>query len=201
MLQLFYEFRVSSSAITGAMRIGVQVVSSHKTPVLEIYHQVRNRFGPEFEYETPKGESGEETLKQKTRFQDICVEFTLVNIGGSRAENIKLSLSGDLRRNSPRESFGEQFDLVIPQMAPGQSRYLFKFNDHDLNQYPEGGGGPIGLKTESFTIVMEYDSGRGLLNWFLSLPSKVRGKRRFRAEYTFFPMLVAGDLPPAEYAP
>ena len=57
---------VSSSAITGAMRVGVQVVSSHKAPVLEIYHQVRNRIGPEFEYETPKGVSGEETIKQKT---------------------------------------------------------------------------------------------------------------------------------------
>jgi len=192
---------VSSSAVTGAMRIGVQVVSSHKTPVLEIYHQVRNRFGPEFEYETPMGVSGDKTFKQKTRFQEIFVEFTLVNIGGSRAENIKLSLVGDLRRNSPRESFGELFDVVIPQMSPGQSRFLFKFDDHDLNMYPEGGGGPSGVKSESFTIVMEYDSGKGLINYFLSLPSKVRGKRRFRSEYTFFPQLVTGDLPPAEYAP
>ncbi|BFM06924.1 hypothetical protein [Halioxenophilus aromaticivorans] len=192
---------VSSSAITGAMRVGVQVVSSHKAPVLEIYHQVRNRFGPEFEYETPKGVSGEATIKQKTRFQDIFVEFTLVNIGGSRAENIKLSISGVLRRNSPRESFGELFDVVIPQMAPGQSRFLFRFDDHDLNEYPEGGGRPIGLKNESFTILMEYDSGKGILNWFLSLLSKLRGKRRFREEYTFFPQLVTGDLPPAEYAP
>ena len=192
---------VSSSAITGAMRIGVQVISSHKNPVLEVYHQLRNRFGPEFEYEVPMGISGEKKLRKKTRFQDIFVEFTLVNIGGSRAENIKLSLAGDLRRNSPRESFGELFDVVIPQMAPGQSRFLFKFDDHDLDQYPEGGGSPIGLKNESFTIVMEYDSGKGLLNWFLSLPSKIRGRRRFRAEYTFFPQLVMGDLPPAEYAP
>lgn len=53
---------VSSSAVTGAIRIGVQVVSSHKLPVLEIYHQVRNRFGPEFEYEIPKGVSREETV-------------------------------------------------------------------------------------------------------------------------------------------
>lgn len=41
---------ISSSAVTGAMRIGVQIVSSHKNPVLEIYQQVRNRFGPETEY-------------------------------------------------------------------------------------------------------------------------------------------------------
>lgn len=191
---------VSSSAVTGAMRVGVQIVSSHKTPALEIYHQVRNRFGPEFEYETPKGISGDETIKQKTRFQDIFIEFSLVNIGGSRAENIKLSLLGNLKRNAPRENFGELFDVVIPQMPPGQSRFLFKFSSHDLNEYPEGGGSPIGMKKDSFTIVMEYDSGKGILNWVLSLWSKIRGKRRFREEYTFSPNLVAGDLPPAEYA-
>ncbi len=192
---------VSSSAVTGAMRIGVQVVSSHKVPVLEIYHQVRNRFGPEFEYETPKGASGEETITQKTRFQDIFIEFSLVNIGGSRAENIKLTLSGDLRRNPPRENFGDLFDVVIPQMAPGQSRFLFKFDEFDLNEYPEGGGTPIGLKSESFTINIEYDSGKGILNWLMSRWSKLRGRRRFHDEYTFFPKLVTGDLPPAEYAP
>lgn len=192
---------VSSSAITGAMRVGVQVISSHKIPVLEIYHQVRNRFGPEFEYEVPMGGSEQKTRKFKTRFQDIFVEFNLVNIGGSRAEKIKLSLNGDLRRNSPKESFGELFEVVIPQMAPGQSRFLFKFDEHDLNKYAEEGGRPIGLKTESFTIVMEYDSGKGLMNWFLSLPSKLRRKQRFKAEYTFFPQLVMGEVPPAEYAP
>lgn len=189
---------VSSSAITGAMRIGVQVVSSHKTPILEIYHQVRNRFGPELIQE---GSSGREKIKQKTRFQDIFVEFTLVNIGGSRAENIKLNLTGNLKRNPPGESFGELFDVVIPQMAPGQSRFLFKFDEHDLNEYPEGGGSPLGIKKESFTVSIEYDSGKGALSWLMSLPSKLRGKRRFRDEYTFFPQLVTGDLPPAEYAP
>ncbi|WP_286810859.1 hypothetical protein [Marinobacter sp. UBA2678] len=190
---------VSSPAITGVMKAGIQIVSSHKTPVLEIYHQMRNRFGPAFEHETPLVNPETGKIKQKTRFQDIFIEFTLLNIGGSRAENIKLSLSGDLRRNPPRESFGDLFDVVIPQMAPGQSRFLFMFDVYDLNKYPEGGGHPIGLKDESFTIAIEYDAGKGLLNWLFSLPSKVRGKRRFRAEYTFFPQLVTGDLPPGEY--
>ncbi|MFA0339061.1 hypothetical protein, partial [Vibrio breoganii] len=40
---------VSSSAITGAMRVGVQVVNSHKRPLLEVYHQVHNKFSPEQE--------------------------------------------------------------------------------------------------------------------------------------------------------
>lgn len=57
---------VSSSAITGAMRIGVQVVSSHKAPILEIYHQVRNRFGPEL---IQVGSSGREKIKQTLDFK------------------------------------------------------------------------------------------------------------------------------------
>lgn|SRR4030043_429955 len=191
----------SSSAVIGALRLGLQVVSAHKRPVLEIYHQVRNRFGPEFEYQIPKEANGLEQITQKTRFQDIFIQFTLINIGGQRAENIKLSISGDLKRHPPREDFGGVFRAIIPQMAPGQTHFLFRFDDRDLNEYPEGGGSPIGLKKKSLTITMEYDAPKGLLNWILSIPSKLRGKRRFSETYTFSPQMVAGDLPPAEYAP
>jgi len=171
---------LSTSAITGAMRIGVQVISSHRDPSLEIYHQLRNTLGPEKEI----GTTGQ---TRKHRPQDIFCEFFLVNIGGSRAENIKLSLSGSLRRNSPRENFGELFGLVIPQMAPGQTRLLFNFDEFDFYEYPEGGGQPIGIKDESFTIKIEYDSGKGWLNCLFSLYSRLRGKRRFCSEYTFSP--------------
>ena len=51
---------VSSSAVTGALKVGLRVVSSHKRPMLEVYHQMRNRFGPEFEYQLPTGFSGKE---------------------------------------------------------------------------------------------------------------------------------------------
>jgi hypothetical protein len=195
------DMEVSSSAVTGALRVGLQVVSSHKRPMLEVYYQMRNRFGPEYEYQMPGGSSGKETITQKTRFQDIFVEFTLVNIGGMRAENIKLTIQGDLKRNKPREAFGDKFNHIIPQMAPGQTHYLFRFDDHDLDEYPEGGGSPLGMKKQSFTINIEYDARKGPLNWILSLPSMLRKKRRFRDTYTFSPPMVAGDLPPAEYAP
>lgn len=191
---------IASSAITGAMRVGVQVVSSHKLPALEIYHQVRNISGPEHEYDVPMDIHGKNNVKQKHRFQDVFVEFTLVNIGGSRAENVKLSLSGELKRNYPRQSFGDLFDVIIPQMPPGQSRFLFRFDQSDLMRYPEGGGKALGIKDQSFTISIEYDSGKGFLNSLMSLPSRLRGKRKFREEYTFSPKLVTGDLPPAEYA-
>lgn len=192
---------ISSSAVTDALKVGIQVLSSHKRPLLEVYHQVHNRFGPEFEYQVPKGVSGKEHIDMKTRFQDIFIQFSLVNIGGERAENIKLSISGDLRRNKPRQDFGESFRSIVPQMAPGQTHFLFRFDDHDLNIYPEGGGKPIGVKTSSFTITVEYDAPKGFINWFLAVPSRIRCKRRFVTTYTFSPQMVAGDLPPAEYAP
>ncbi len=183
---------LSSTALTGAMRIGIQVISSHKRPVLEIYHRVRNIIGPEEEFQNHFN-------KHKSRPQNIFIEFFLVNIGGSRAENVKLSMNGSLKRNSPRESFGDLFDVIIPQMPPGQTRYLFNFDCFDLNIYSKNGEKPIGFKDESFTITIEYDSGKGLLNWLFSLYSRFKDKRRFCSEYTFFPQLVTGDLPPAEY--
>lgn len=191
---------VSSSAVTGALRVGLQVVSAHKRPMLEVYHQLRNRFGPEVEYQLPAGFAGEERTTHKTRHQDIFVDFTLINIGGERAENIKISIEGDLKRHKSREDFGKKFGSITPQMAPGQTYYLFRFDDHDLDEYPVGGGRSLGLKNQYFTITIEYDAPKGPLNWILSLPSKLRKKRRFRDTYTFTPQMVAGDLPPAEYA-
>lgn len=190
---------VSSSAI-GAMRVGVQVISSHRKPLIEIYHQMHNRFGPEQEYDLNHGDG--KPVIHKTRHQDIFIQFTMINIGGERAENIKLSITGDLKREPPLENFGSAFNSIYPQMAPGQIHYLFQFRNHDLMDYVRKGnvGTPQGLKKSSFTISIEYDAPKGILNWLLSLPSKLRGKRQFRNTYTFSPYMVDGDLPPAEYA-
>jgi hypothetical protein len=168
--------------------------------MLEVYHHVRNRFGPEQELQTPAGGSGDEREVHKQRFQDIFIQFTLANIGGVRAENIKLSMSGELRRDEPREDLGGVFRTVIPQLAPGQTHFLFIFQDYDLLEQPKGGGKPPGFKTSSFTIRVEYDAPKGLLNWLLALPGKRKGRRRYTSLYTFVPEMVAGDLPPPEYA-
>jgi len=192
---------ISSSAI-GAMRVGVQIVSSHRTPLIEIYHQVHNRIGPETELTSqhPLDESKLHTIKY--RDQNIFIQFSMINIGGQRAENIKLSISGDLKRDSPRENYGNVFNNIYPQMAPGQVHYLFQFMNYELLQYEYEGntGTPKGIKNSSFTIVAEYDSGKGVINWLLSLPSKVMGKRRFKNEYTFYPYMAGDELPPVEYA-
>ena len=185
---------LSSSAATGAVRIGVQVVSANKSPQLEIYHQLRNMIGPEKEIDL--GDNGQKTLK--LRSQDILIEFRLVNIGGSRAENIKLTLCGGLKSNYSFDIFGSLFENVIPQMPPGHSIFLFSFRDFDLLDR-NSGNPPTRMKKESLRIIMEYDSGSGFLNRVFSIPSKIRGKRRFKNEFVFFPEMISNLYPPPEY--
>ena len=191
---------ISSSAVTGALRVGLQVVTNHKRPMLEFYSEVRNRLGPEEEYQLPVGanESNKQTLK--TRRQDIFIQFTLVNIGGIRAENIELKVSGNLRRNPPRESFGEIFDYEISQIAPGQLIYLFRMDQFDIIKYPEEGGKPQSLKEDSLTIIAKYNAPKSLLNLVLSFPKWLSGKKQYETMFTFNPKMVCTDLPPAEYA-
>lgn len=191
---------ISTAAVSSTLRVGLHVVSNYKRPVLEIYHQVCNKFGPEHEFDVPASADGKTTTKYKTRFQDIFIQFTLVNIGGVRAEDVELVITGKLKRNFEGADFGGSFKRPIPQFAPGQSHFLFRFADHDLLAYPEGGGSPLGLKDETFTITASCNCPSGVLNWFMALPSRLCGKkRRFTTTYTFSPLLVAGDLPPPEY--
>jgi hypothetical protein len=194
------KMEISSSAVTGALRVGLQVVSNHKRPMLEFHWQVRNRFGPEQEYQIPEGVNSTETRTLKTRHQDIFIQFILVNIGSIRAENVELKLSGNLKRNPPRESFGEIFEIEIPQIAPGQLIYLFQMDSFDILQYPEGGGKPQGIKKDTLTITATYNAPRSLLNWLLSLRKRNCGKKQYETIFTFNPKMVCTDLPPAEYA-
>jgi len=191
---------IPSSAITGSLKVGLQIASNYKRPVLEIYYQVRNRFGPEMEYQISSDETGTGAKTHKAHHQEIFIQFTLVNIGGVRAENIELKINGKLKRHSPREDFGEIFNTVFAQMAPGQIHHLFSFDDHDLNVYPDGGGSSTGIKSETFTITMSYNAPKGPLNWLFSLPASLRGKKQYTGTFTFSPSMVTGDLPPVEYA-
>ncbi|MEZ8883942.1 hypothetical protein AB4371_21975 [Vibrio sp. 10N.261.51.A3] len=192
---------VSSSAVSSVMKVGLQIVTSRKRPVLEVYHQVHNRFGPEKESRTSWGENDESVYK--TRYQEIFVQFTLVNIGAERAENVKLSISGDLKREFPREHYPNNFNEIYPQIAPGQLLYLFQFSDSDLLIWETKAGAKYStkkMKQELLEITMEYDPPKGLINTLLSLPWSLRGKRRYCDKYLFKASMVEGDLPPAEYA-
>jgi hypothetical protein len=185
--------------VSGSLRVALQVVSAYRRPVIEVYHQVRNIFGPEHEFEAPQGADGTTMSKYKTRFQDIFVQFTLVNIGGVRAENIRLSIAGDLTRR-PGRDFGGAFKHLIPQFAPGQMQYLFSLDQRELMQPGDLGPDPNEHKQRSFTITVEYDAPSGILNWLLALPTRCRGKKRFSCKYAFSPEVIMGDLPPPEYA-
>jgi len=197
---------LNTSAITGAMRIGVQVIVARKRPVLEIYQQSRNQFGPEQQFEEPAGPSGTKTRTHRTRFQDICIDLTLVNIGGERAENVEFEVEGNFRRHPPRDNLPEIFSRNVRQLSPGQSLYLMKIGDFDLLQYEyseEGGqkvGKPVGMKTDTLKVTMHYDGPTTLLNRSLRLWRRCWGLKQYSTEFLFDPEIFEGDLPPAEYA-
>ncbi len=92
---------IASSALSGAVRVGLQVVVSQKRPMLEIYQELRNEYAPPFEIEHRDSTNTKVLRVEKHRFQEIGIIITLVNIGGERAENVIFDLSGDFRRDEP----------------------------------------------------------------------------------------------------
>ena len=197
---------LNTSAITGAMRIGVQVIVAQKRPVLEIYQQSRNQIGPEQQFETPAGSSGTKKHTHRTRFHDIFIDLTLVNIGGERAENVTFKIEGNFRRRPPRDNLPEIFSLDIKQLSPGQSLYLMKIDNFDLLEYEyseEGGqkvGKPAGMKKDTLKVTIHYDGPTTLLNRVLRHWRRWRGLKQYSTEFLFDPEIFEGDLPPAEYA-
>lgn len=189
---------ISGPSISGALRVGLQVISSHRRPLIECYYEVHNRMGPEQEYQVPKGARGDTTETLKTRSQDTFVDFRIVNIGGVRAENVQIKITG-LNRFPPRDNLKELFAETIPQMAPSQAVYLFKIDVHDLYEYPEGGGKPLGLKRENLSITVQYDAPRSVLGFFKTLPQRIRGSKHYEMKFIFRTNMIETDFPPIEY--
>ncbi|MBB6469264.1 hypothetical protein HNQ96_005153 [Aminobacter lissarensis] len=192
---------VSASAITSALRVGVQVIVSQKRPILEIYQQLHNEFTPPFELDRSKGRP----LSGKTshRFQHVFIDLTLVNVGGVRAENVSFEVKGEFKRGGLREELPGLFISTVRQLPPGQSIYLMKIDDHDLNVYEaENPENPewkkaVGLKT--LTILCHYDGPNTIWNRLLRWSRRWRGLKQYTSEYTFDPANFVGDLPPAKY--
>ena len=190
---------IASSALSNSLKVRLQIATNYKRPLLEDFFELRNDFGPETTSELPLRNEDQPRIVRH-RSQDISVHFTLINIGGVRAENINISISGELKRSRPRDNFGEKFNTNIYQMAPGQSLYLFKFENFDLLKYPENGGKPLGLKEDKLVITISYDPPKSLLNSVLTLASRFLKKKHYTTQFKFTPQMVAGDLPPANYA-
>ncbi|HDV5412820.1 hypothetical protein DD565_14800 [Vibrio cholerae] len=182
---------VSSSAISGALKAGVQVVSAQKRPVLEVYHRIHHLKHPPRDV-TPHDEPSR--VIARTSLQQVFISFTLTNIGGERAENIKLTIGGNMIRPTPKEDFGPIFKNIYPQMPPAGSVHLFCFDEFDFEWQLDAQS-----KQKYLEIIMEYDLPKGFVNTIRSLPWKITNKRRYSDKYLFYPFMVAGELPPPEY--
>lgn len=188
-----------AGAATGVAKVVLQVVSNQKRPNLEIYYHLVNKFGPENESPNPSGGS-----PIKTRNQEIGIDFYLVNIGGDRAEDVKLNLSGEFDRREEFRSIKNIgiFNHIIPCIPPGQTIFLMKLDEFDLYDYVFIGetGKPNGITCKTFTIELTYNGKNCGFNkvfrWFYSW----RKRKQYVEIYHFIPKLFAGDLPSPEYA-
>lgn len=188
-----------SSAITGAARIGVQVVVARKRPVLEIFCNLYNDFSPPVELESSRNVSS-----QSHRFQRIFIDLVLVNLGGIRAETVTFKSSGSFKRELMDGEEPSLFRSTIRQMAPGQSHYLMRIEQGDLHDYVPDEKDPkaskmADVKTSTLTIAVSYDGPPTLLNRILRLPRRWRGLKQYETTFVFDPQNFAGDLPPPNY--
>jgi hypothetical protein len=181
----------------------LQVAAAHRTPDLEIYCQVRNRFGPPEEQMRPADAHGAYTQHHASRHQDVFLQFDLVNIGGVRAEAVSLKLDrdfsyrGKISKLSDRRVFrGSE----IPQFAPAQVLPLFRFDYQDL--FVVGADGrSADPRSDIFTITISYNGPRKGVNRLLRWFSNFRSKKQFESRFSFVPENYVGiDLPPEEYA-
>jgi hypothetical protein len=186
-----------SSAVTGAVRIGVQVVVARQRPVLEIFCNLHNDFSPAIEFDG--GHS-----KQSHRFQRIFIDLVLVNLGGIRAETVTFKSSGSFKRELTDGEEPSLFRSTIRQMAPGQSHYLMRIEQGDLHDYVPDEKDPkaskmADVKTSTLTIAVSYDGPPTLLNRILRMPRRWRGLKQYETSFVFDPQNFAGDLPPPNY--
>lgn len=187
------------STSIGVTRIALQVVSNKMRPNLEIYHHLINELGPKSEMSNPDGGQAIEYRKH-----EVGIAFYLANIGGNRAEDIKLDLSGEFdRREEPRSirNIGV-FNHVIPCIPPGQTILLMKLDDFDLYDYvyTENTGTPNGITSKTLKIELTYNGQNSGFNkvcrWFYGW----RKRKQYIETYHFIPKLFAGDLPTTKYS-
>src|SRR5690606_13181319 len=175
---------ISSSALTGALRVGVKVVVGRKRPVLEIYQQLHNVFGPPCEI-GQKDAAGRTAHIHTHRSQDIFIDLTLINIGGDRAESVTFEVSGEFRREEPRHDLPQVLNTTIDQVALGQALYVMRIADHDLNRHkPDNTEHPTSYKPEGFkdcslNITIHYHGPSTFLNKSMRWPRRCRGLKQY----------------------
>jgi hypothetical protein len=190
---------VPVGATMGALRIGIQIISTSKRPLIEVYQRTHNVLGPEEELGDPRSAAG----VVKTRFSDHYISFTAVNLGVRRAEDVTFRIKDGLKRDG--HPFGELFETTVPYLAPGQALPLLRLEESDLLKYiwKEGPGGhrsglPDGFKPERLKIAVEYNGpwagfGRMTRAW-----AAMCRRKQYRSRYEFEPRSVGTDYPPVE---
>ena len=179
------------SAVAGTLRLALQVVSNRRRPVLEIYATFRHRARLPEVYKTRDREGKVE--EHHIQGYDVFVDFVLANIGGLRAENIKLKLNGDfmlftgLKKLSSIAVFR---GATIPQMAPAQQFPMFHIDSFELEAHGADGKS-IGMTKERFAIQAEYNGPRSFLG-------RIR-RRKYTLAFEFGADIFEGALiPPHE---
>jgi hypothetical protein len=191
---------ISTASMAGPLRLALQVISNQRKPVIEVYWELRNVFRPPQEYDLI-GIKGESTGKATHRFQDIFTEFALINIGGVRAEQVELELTGDFSYHMGMKKLSQIRifrDAQIPQLAPAQRLHLFRIDATDFFLYSDGKN--IGAKQDTFTIIVRYDGPNKGLNRITRWWANVRGTHQYESSFIFDPRCLDGlDLPQGEY--
>lgn len=185
---------LNTSAVSGAMKVGLQIVSASKRPSIEVFSELRKIDRPMMMF------TGEETRQE--RWTEEFVAFYAVNIGGRHAENISFDMSATKFERPDGHRWGPRIDAVVPVMSPGQTQFLFLLNIHEFNkmEWKDGVGRPVGIKIDPINIIVRFDGPNSGLNrplrcWF----NGVLKRKQYEFRYSFNPLSLDGDYPPVEY--
>lgn len=180
---------VSASSIVGSIRLGLNVVTNQKVPMLEIYPDLR--FIKHRPIHAPETVS---LIIEKP--SELYFHFFLINIGGKRAENVKLFFEmqcGDdkLKKDlSDMNLFNKSCDckVQISQIVPAQRIHLLTLCILD------------GIKPGIvFEIKIQYTSPDMWSKIFHYLTRKNKGYH-YETIFKFDTSIYDGlSLPPAEY--
>ena len=178
---------IGVSGVTGGVRIALQVVTNFKRPVLEIYTQLRHISAPPIDLPITNYKN-EKIGTQAHRITDLFFELSLANIGGKRAENIRIQFRGNqdmfIGSDVPKIVNG----VPIQVLPPGQILQLFRVDSHKVEE-----------EAERFTITVEYDGPRTGLNRMV-LWAKFWKRSQYVCKYSFDTELYAGyHVPSPEY--
>ena len=185
---------LSTSAVTGAMRVGLQIVSSLKRPSIEIFSELRKINRPMQFYH-----GGDSRIE---RWDEEFVAFYALNIGGRYAENVSFDMSKTTFEREKPKRWGPRLDAIVPIMSPGQRQFLFLLNIHEFNEmeWTETTGTPVGIKSDPINIIVHFDGPdewpNRLQRWWFNTVLK---RKQYVFKYSFNPKSLEGDFPPTEY--